>query len=145
MNDFEFSIQSDAITLQWQADALSVKLPAGYAAVTAGLLKAGKATAYDVEMMIYRIEEIIESDAAVKRVKGDAVCRDQLLKQVCDSYLAGATVIEPVALEAAFNQLADSLSYSALMITAEKIPLLSCFVIIREMIHHLDIRKITCL
>ncbi|MBP2168731.1 hypothetical protein J2125_001923 [Erwinia toletana] len=145
MNEVEFSIQSDKVTLLWQQPPQRVELAGGYTAVADGLLKGGKVTAWDVEMMIYRIEEIIESDHAVQPIRGDAFCRDPLLKQVSDSYLAGARVLYPPVIEQAFNQFADQLSYSAIAIDAESIPALAGFIFIREMVHHLDIRQITLL
>ncbi|MCU5771749.1 hypothetical protein N5923_08755 [Erwiniaceae bacterium BAC15a-03b] len=143
MNEVEFSVQSDTVSLLWLDPQQRVELAGGYATVADGLLKGGKVTAWDVEMMIYRIEEIIESDHAVQPIRGDALCRDPLLKQVSDSYLAGARVLFPPAIEEAFNQFADQLSYSAIAVDAENIPALTGFIFIREMVHHLDIRKIT--
>ncbi|WP_413728111.1 hypothetical protein [Sodalis sp. RH19] len=145
MNTFEFSIKSESISFLRQGGDRAIKIPAGYVHAAKHLFKSGMLTAYDLEMLIYRIEEMIESDKDLFPVNGGALCQDELMKEVSSIYLDGSNVILPSEIEAAFNTLADRLSYSAIAIPPEKVPSLTYFVFIREMTHHFHIDKITIL
>lgn len=142
MSIFAFSIKPYALTLNWKGQDVSLTLSSGLNAVTDGLASSGQLTAYDVEMMIYRVEEIIESDRAVQPVRGDAESQDGLLHQLSQRYFNGESVMTSSVVEASFSKLADALSYAALPVTPDVMREIAYLVFIREMMHHLAIEQV---
>ncbi|WP_437616353.1 hypothetical protein [Erwinia sp. V71] len=142
MSQFAFSLAADSTRFSWPEKSLQQEVARGYRQITAGLAASGQLTDYDVEMMIYRIEEIIESDHALQAVQGEALAQDDGLRQVSEHFLGGAQQVDRAAIEAAFNQFADQLSYGHYPVTAQQLQWVAGFIFIREISHHLDVPQV---
>lgn len=142
MSQFAFSLAADSTRFSWPETSRRLEVARGYHHITAGLARSGQLTDYDVEMMIYRIEEIIESDRALQPVQGEALAQDSGLRQVSEHFLGGAQTADRAAIEAAFNQFADQLSYGHFPVTAELLQQVAGFIFIREICHHLDVQRV---
>ncbi len=142
MSQLAFSLAADSTRFSWPGTSRTLEVAHGYHHITAGLARSGQLTDYDVEMMIYRIEEIIESDRALQPVQGEALAQDNALRQVSEYFLGGAQQADRTAIEAAFNQFADRLSYGDFSVTAELLPRVAGFIFIREICHHLDVQRV---
>lgn len=134
-----FSITAHTVSFHDAQQQLLCELQGGYAEAGVGLMAAGQVDNYQLEMLIYRIEEILESQGEQLPHGAEAISDDLLIHQVCDQYLGGEKAISQQSIESAFNQLADRLSYAPLPLSASQVPVFCYFVFLREMSHHLHI------
>lgn len=134
-----FSISAHHVTFVDAEQQLLCELRGGFREAGAGVFATRQVDNYQLEMLIYRIEEILESGARQLPEGAEAISRDDLMHQVCDQYLHGEKKLSQQAIETAFNQLADRLSYAPLSLNVEQIPVFCYFVFLREMSHHLRI------
>lgn len=134
-----FSITAHTVSFHDAQQRLLCELNGGYKEAGVGLMAAGQVDNYQLEMLIYRIEEILESQGEQLPTGVEALSDDPLIYQVCDQYLGGERVICQQSIESAFNQLADRLSYAPIALSAAQIPVFCYFVFLREMSHHLHI------
>lgn len=134
-----FSITAHAVSFHTAQQQLLCELNGGYEDAGAGIMAAGQVDNYQLEMLIYRIEEILESQGEQLPAGAEAISNDPLIHQVCEQYLGGEKVISQQSIETAFNQVADRLSYAPIALSASQIPVFCYFVFLREMSHHLHI------
>lgn len=139
MSEFIFSVLPAAVEFYDRQQHLKARLQGGYQTTAAGLFNTGQADALATETLIYRIEEVLESEGRIVSPGGIAICHDPLLGRVCGDFLAGETAITPAGVEVAFNRLSEQLSYAPLALTGLQTGTFCYFVFIREMIHHLQI------
>ncbi|MCT6592569.1 hypothetical protein N3553_22100 [Pantoea dispersa] len=100
-------------------------------------------TEYDIEMMIYRTEEIIENELKIKPIHGEITLNDfYLMDDLREAYFNGALLITSDAIEKSFNIVAEAVSYGAMWINNKQLYLLTGLVFLREACHHLDITAI---
>lgn len=142
MSGYVFSVSADSVAFYQPPAQLLLELKGGYQQAAAGLFNAGQVDAWGVEMLIYRVEEILESQGSKLPGPGEASSSDTLLRQVSEYWLEGSGDITPQALESAFNQLTDRLSYSPQLFTDQEITAFCYLVFLREMTHHLRISHI---
>lgn len=142
MSEFIFSLNRENSEFSWPARGVSVVCGAGYQQITAGLATSGVLSDYDVEMMIYRIEEIIESDAAIQPIGGDASVYDSQFSGMRKAFLGEVRDVDRHAIEAAFNRFADTLSYGHYPVNSAQLEEIARFIFIRELSHHLDVRHV---
>ncbi len=139
MSEFIFSVLPAAVEFYDRQRHPMVSLQGGYQTTATGLFISGQADALATETLIYRIEEVLESEGRIVPPGGVAIGYDPLLGRVCGEFLAGETAITPDGVEVAFNRVAEQLSYSPLALTGPQADVFCYFVFIREMIHHLQI------
>ncbi|MBN1084168.1 hypothetical protein QLG07_06500 [Erwinia sp. V90_4] len=142
MINAEFSLRRESTQFIYPESDKKIDIAKGVDYILSGITAQTSLTAWHLEMMIYRTEEIIEADATIRPIHGEIVCREPLLKSVCASYLDGASIATPEHIEAAFNKLADDISYHPLSLSDEALPVLAWFVFIREITHHLGITAV---
>ena len=142
MSGYIFSVSADSVTFYQSPSQLLLELQGGYRQAAAGLFQGGQVDAWGVEMLIYRVEEIIESQSAKLPGPGEVSSSDALLQEVSQRWLDGSDDITPRALESTFNQLTDRLSYSPLQLTDQETIAFCYLVFLREMTHHLRISHI---
>lgn len=143
MNEFEFSVSAHQTQFLWAGAGVSITTAAGYDDILKKIVTSGQLSAYELEMMIYLTEEIIEADNRIMPVNGNAVSHDELLYALSNRYFDGASLITDTAIESVFNRLADSISYTACAYTPEELTQIAYLVFIREMAHHLSIQAIS--
>lgn len=139
MSEFIFSVLPAAVEFYDRQQRPMAGLQGGYQTTASGLFSAGQADALATETLIYRIEEVLESEGRVVPPGLRAICHDPLLGRVCGDFLTGETAITPESVEVAFNRISEQLSYSPLALTGPQADVFCYFVFIREMIHHLQI------
>ncbi|GAA0482482.1 MULTISPECIES: hypothetical protein [Tatumella] len=142
MSAYFFSVSAQSVTFYHPQDTVLSVLKGGYQQAGDGLFSAGQADALAVETLIYRTEEILESQGKILPGNLHAISSDMLLHRVCQRWLAGSDDITPQAIESAFNQLTDRLSYGPFPLTEPEIAEFCYFVFLREMAHHLGIVRI---
>ena len=142
MSGYIFSVSADSIAFYQPPTQLMLELHGGYQQAAAGLFNGGQVDAWGVETLIYRVEEILESQGGKLPAPGEAASCDALLFQDSELWLDSSNEITPEALESAFNQLTDRLSYSPLSLTAQETIAFCYLVFLREMTHHLRISHI---
>ncbi len=142
MINAEFSLLRESTHFFWPESAKKIDVAKGLDYILSGITAQTSLTAWHLEMMIYRTEEIIESDSTITPIHGEATIQDALLKAVCASYLDGASLATPEHIEDAFNKLADDISYHPLSLSEEALQVLAGFVFVREITHHLGITAI---
>ena len=142
MSEYIFSVLPAAVAFYDDQQQPLARLQGGYQTTVAGLFRAGRVDALATETLIYRIEEVLESQGRIVAAGSVAICRDPLLGSVCQDYLSGEARITPDAVEVAFNRLSEQLSYTPLTLTDSQADVFSYFVFIREMVHHLQIREL---
>ena len=59
MSGYIFSVSADSVTFYQSPSQLLSELQGGYQQAAAGLFNAGQVDAWGVEMLIYRVEEIL--------------------------------------------------------------------------------------
>ena len=91
-----------------------------------------------IEYLIYEIEEILEQLKLEHRVERIGICQDAELKTLSHVFFQDRQIIDRVALEAGFNQMVERKEYYLNLLGQDALTLLSYFVIIREMMHHLN-------
>lgn len=138
----EYSLLPESTKFTWLETGKIIDVDKGLDYILSGIKAETLLTAWHLEMMIYRTEEIIESDSTIQPVHGEAISHGRLLRAVCESYLAGDTVATPLQIEAAFNKLADDISYRPLFLSEEALQVLAELVFVREITHHLAITAI---
>jgi len=99
MINAEFSLLRESRLFFWPESVKRVDVAKGLDYILSGITAQTSLTAWHLEMMIYRTEEIIEADSTIKPIHGEAISREPLLKAVSDHYLAGAPVETPVHIE----------------------------------------------
>ncbi len=142
MSGYFFSVSANSVSFYQPQQVLLVELKGGYQQASAGLFGHGQADAWGVEMLIYRVEEILESQGEKLPLQAEATSSDELLSRVSTLWLDGTPDITPQAIEAAFNQLTDRLSYGTLPLAEQDVAAFCYFVFLREMTHHLRISLI---
>jgi len=142
MINIEFSLLRESTQFVWTESGKRIDIAKGLDYILSGINAETSLTAWHLEMMIYRTEEIIEADSTIRPIHGEAMSRDPLLKSVVDNYLAGASLATPEHIEEAFNKLADNISCHPLSLSDEALEVLAGFVFIREITHHLGITAI---
>lgn len=142
MINTEFSLIHESTHFIWPGSGNRIDVAKGLDYILSDIKTETSLTAWHLEMMIYRTEEIIEADSTIRPVQGQATTRDPMLQAICNSYLAGAAVARPDHIEEAFNKLADDISYHPLSLSAHALQVLAWFVFVREITHHLSITAI---
>lgn len=92
-----------------------------------------------IEYLIYEIEEILEQLKFEHRVERIGISQDVELKTLSHVFFQDSQIIDRIALEAAFNQMVERKEHYLNLLGQDAFTLLSYFVIIREMMHHLNI------
>lgn len=92
-----------------------------------------------IEYLIYEIEEILEQLKLEHRVERTGISQDAELKTLSHVFFQDSQIIDRIALEAAFNQMVERKEHYLNLLGEDALTLLSYFVIIREMMHHLNI------
>jgi hypothetical protein len=142
MINAEFSLLRESTHFFWPKSGKRIDVAKGLDYILSGISAQTSLTAWHLEMMIYRTEEIIESDSTITPIHGEATSGGQLLKAVCAGYLDDASFATPDHIEEAFNKLADDISYHPLSLSEEALQVLAGFVFVREITHHLEITAI---
>ncbi|UUE11465.1 hypothetical protein NMX13_07780 [Dickeya zeae] len=120
-----------------------VVLPLGYQAIAHRFFRHTIPSAYDVEMAIATIEDVIQATSVLRQVAQQASCADFYLKEI--ARITGShDMLTQQQIEDVFNRVADVISGSPKRDGEfpDDIGFISYLVIVRELSHHLGILQI---
>ncbi|WP_240946988.1 hypothetical protein [Dickeya zeae] len=119
-------------------------LPMGYRAIARQFFHHNIPSAYDVEMAIATIEDVLQATPALRQVAQQASCADPYLKEIARITGSHDMLTQP-QLEDVFNRVADVISGSPKRDGEfpDETGFISYLVIMRELSHHLNIQQIT--
>lgn len=109
--------------------------------IVAQSVRFGRIDALAIEHMIYVIEELLEQLKLDYHTQRTAQTADESMRQLSQLFFNGVQRIDRVMLEHAFNEFVERLEYYAAK-AGNDFKLLAYFVLIREMMHHLNVTEI---
>ena len=127
--------------LHFEIDGRAIEIKQGLNFIIAQSVRFGRIDALAIENMIYVIEELLEQvklDAHIQRTSQTA---DEYMQRLSTLFFDDAKNIDRVMLEHAFNSCVERLEYYTAQ-AGDDFKLLAYFVLIREMMHHLNVVSI---
>ena len=127
--------------LHFEIDGRAIEIKQGLNFIIAQSVRFGRMDALAIENMIYVIEELLEKlklDAHIQRTSQTA---DEYMQRLSTLFFDDAKNIDRVMLEHAFNSFVERLEYYTAQ-AGDDFKLLAYFVLIREMMHHLNVVSI---
>ena len=124
--------------LKFEADGQIIEISKGLNFIIAQSVRFGGIDALAIENMIYVIEELLEQlklDFHKQRMSQTA---DESMRQISTLFFNDAKHIDRTMLEHAFNEWVERLEYYADKV-GHDFKLWAYFVMIREMMHHLNV------
>lgn len=97
---------------------------------------------FAIETMIYHIEEMLESEPQLRQIEGIAFTADSAMQQLNQLFFKAEKSVDRVQLEHGFNDFVEHIQYYIRQVGEGGLDVLVYFIFIREMMHHLKIRKI---
>lgn len=140
MSNLKFSFGLNQ--LKFDVDGQSHHINQGLDWIQSKSLRSAHLNAYVFEMMINEIEELLEQLSIDHRIQRVAETSDAEMQQLSVLFFEGDTSIDRSQLEHAFNELIEHTEYYVQLVTAEHLDVLVYFVLIREMMHHLNVINI---
>ncbi|GAA5016552.1 hypothetical protein GCM10023206_28400 [Acinetobacter puyangensis] len=138
---FEFSLQPHILLFNNKQGA-NLEIPCGYVDIQAKSIYSDDIDEAGIERLILQIEDIIESNKQLRLIKDSVITHDQLLMQVSAIFFNAKQNISITEMEHGFNNFIDHLSHYNYVITRDKINIVTYFVFVRELMHHLQIQNI---
>ena len=124
--------------LKFEVDGQIIEISKGLNFIIAQSVRFGRIDALAIENMIYVIEELLEQlklDFHKQRMSQTA---DESMRQISTLFFNDAKHIDRTMLEHAFNEWVERLEYYADKV-GHDFKLWAYFVMIREMMHHLNV------
>lgn len=141
MQALQFSLKADHIEILWNSQQFI--LTQGLDAIQQQSLAQGIWSELAIEKMIYLIEELLESEPQLRRVQGRAITSDPMMQLLNQLFFKTSNPVDRVQLEHAFNDFVDHLNYYLHQVKEDQQQVFVYFVMIREMMHHLNIQEIS--
>ncbi|OUY08579.1 hypothetical protein [Acinetobacter populi] len=138
---FEFSLQPHVLLLSNKQGTV-LEMPCGYKDIQAKSIFTDDIDEAGIERLILQIEDIIESNKQLRLIKENVTTNDILGRQVSNIFFNAKQNISITELEHAFNDFIDHLPHYNHLITQDKINIVTYFVFVRELMHHLQIQNI---
>lgn len=140
MSALKFSF--DLSQLRFEVDGQSHEIDQGLSWIHSHSQGLGYLDGYAFEMMINEIEELLEQLNINHRIARVAQTSDLIMQQLSALFFQGSVLIDRIQLEHAFNQLIEHTEYYVQQVAAEHLHLFVYFVLVREMMHHLNVISI---
>ncbi|MHA3054958.1 hypothetical protein E0H77_01220 [Acinetobacter sp. ANC 4633] len=140
MQPLQFSLKANQIEILWNSQQFI--LPQGLDAIQQQSLVQGVWSEFAIEKMIYLIEELLESEPQLRHVQGRAITSDPMMKLLNQLFFKTSGSIDRVQLEHAFNDFIEHIGYYLRQVAEDQQQAFVYFVMIREMMHHLNIQEI---
>lgn len=140
MQNLNFSLSAETFDFVW-ADH-HIRLNHGLDFIQQYSMPQGVWSELAIEKMIYVIEELLESDAALRQLPSMAVTSDAMMSQLNQLFFKTTAAIDRIQLENGFNDFVDHITHYVHQIGEAQQQALIYFVVLREMMHHLKIEKI---
>ncbi|MBE2165601.1 hypothetical protein IIQ43_13805 [Acinetobacter oleivorans] len=129
--------------LSFDLDNQHIQLEQGLGFVNSKSIGHGGIDELAIEKMIYFIEEIIESQSLRNlKISSVAVTSDAAMTQLSELFFSAKKQISRIELEHGFNDFIERLSYYTSQVAPDQLYILTYFVFVREMMHHLRVEEI---
>lgn len=124
--------------LKFEVDGQIIEISKGLNFIIAQSVRFGGIDALAIENMIYVIEELLEQLKLDFRKQRKSQTADESMRQISTLFFNDAKHIDRNMLEHAFNEWVERLEYYTNKV-GHDFKLLAYFVMIREMMHHLNV------
>ena len=127
--------------LKFEVDGQIIEISKGLNFIIAQSVRFGRIDALAIENMIYVIEELLEQLKLDFRKQRKSQTADESMRQISTLFFNDAKHIDRNMLEHAFNEWVERLEYYTNKV-GHDFKLWAYFVLIREMMHHLNVAEI---
>ena len=133
----KFSLGVDQ--LSFEMDGQHIQLDQGLSFIQSNSMRHGVLDELAIELMIYVIEEILESVPIHYGQPKNAISADDLFQQVLTLFFQNQHSIDRVQLESGFNAFIERREYYVSKVADDGLSSLVYFIVLREMMHHWNV------
>ena len=128
--------------LSFELDGQHFQIDKGLRFIQSNSMRHGVLDELAIELMIYVIEEILESVPIQYAQTKSAISTDTLFQQVLTLFFPNQHSISRVQLESGFNAFLECREYYLAKVTKQGLFSLVYFIFLREMMHHWNVVEI---
>ena len=136
----KFSLGVDQ--LSFEMDGQNIQLDQGLSFIQSSSMRHGLLDELTIELMIYVIEELLESVQMQYAQPKTAVTSDVLFQKALTLFFPDQQQIDRVQLESAFNTFVERREYYVSQVADDGLSSLVYFIVLREMMHHWNVVEI---
>ena len=125
--------------LSFELDGQHFQIDKGLRFIQSNSMRHGVLDELAIELMIYVIEEILESVPIHYGQPKNAISADDLFQQVLTLFFQNQHSIDRVQLESGFNEFIERREYYVCKVAEQGVFSLVYFVFLREMMHHWNV------
>ncbi|NCI78757.1 hypothetical protein GWK51_09395 [Acinetobacter sp. PS-1] len=125
--------------LSFDIDGQHFQVDKGLGFIQSNSMRHGVLDVLAIELMIYVIEEILESVPIQYTLPKMAISADALFQQVLTLFFPNQHSIDRVQLESGFNEFIERREYYVCKVAEQGVFSLVYFVFLREMMHHWNV------
>lgn len=142
--DTAIKFSLDLEQLSFELDGQHFQIDKGLQFIKSNSMRHGLLDELAIELMIYVIEEILESLPIQYAPPKNAITEDALFQQVLSLFFPNQHNIDRVQLESGFNEFIERREYYVCKVAEQGVFSLVYFVFLREMMHHWNVLNIQC-
>ena len=128
--------------LSFELDGQHFQIDKGLRFIQSNSMRHGVLDELAIELMIYVIEEILESVPINYCQPKKAVTSDVLFQKVLTLFFSDQQQLDRVQLESAFNTFVERREYYVSKVADDDLSSLVYFIVLREMMHHWNVVEI---
>ena len=125
--------------LSFELDGQYFQIDKGLQFIKSNSMRHGVLDELAIELMIYVIEEILESLPIQYAQPKNAITEDALFQQVLSLFFPNQHNIDRIQLESGFNEFIEHREYYVCKVAEQGVFSLVYFVFLREMMHHWNV------
>ena len=125
--------------LSFELDGQHFQIDKGLRFIQSNSMRHGVLDELAIELMIYVIEEILESVPIHYGQPKNAISADDLFQQVLTLFFQNQHSIDRVQLESGFNAFIERREYYVSKVADDGLSSLVYFIVLREMMHHWNV------
>ena len=137
---FKFSLGIDQ--LSFEMDGQHIQLDQGLSFIQSSSMRHGLLDELTIELMIYVIEELLESVQMQYAQPKTAVTSDVLFQKVLTLFFPDQQQLDRVQLESAFNTFVERRECYVAQVADNGLSSLIYFIVLREMMHHWNVAEV---
>ena len=137
---FKFSLGIDQ--LSFEMDGQHIQLDQGLSFIQSSSMRHGLLDELTIELMIYVIEELLESVQMQYAQPKTAVTSDVLFQKVLTLFFSDQQQLDRVQLESAFNTFVERRECYVAQVADNGLSSLIYFIVLREMMHHWNVAEV---
>lgn len=140
--DATIKFSLDLEQLSFELDGQYFQIDKGLQFIKSNSMRHGLLDELAIELMIYVIEEILESLPIQYAPPKNAITEDALFQQVLSLFFPNQHNIDRIQLESGFNEFIEHREYYVCKVAEQGVFSLVYFVFLREMMHHWNVTDI---